>query len=205
MQYIDTLMNDLVKVPVITGLTGTISARLIFGPQLIYFSNIPVLDMLNGYDAMWLYFALFGSSELLYGVTGDFMLPLLNNQLLSYLAKVSRPITIGTLSVGLLFVLDGFDLSLTGAFYAFLIGFLSDLVGRYGSEFIKSPINPLLQSQNLNSNSPPSFSGNSAPPKPLPYSPNGFNTYNSNGPITAIPPINSMGPFNSLFGLNGMM
>jgi hypothetical protein len=205
MQYIDTLMNDLVTVPVITGLTGTISARLIFGPQQIYFSNIPVLDMLNGYDAMWLYFALFGSSELIYGVTGDFMLPLFNNQWLSYLARVSRPITIGTLSVGLLYVLDGFDLSLTGAFYAFLIGFLSDLVGRYGSEFFKSPINPLLQSQNLNSNSPPSFSGNSAPPKPLPYSPNGFNTYNSNGPITAIPPINSMGPFNSLFGLNGMM
>ena len=203
MNYIDTLMQDMVTTPVITGVSGAVGARMLFGPQSIYFSNIPVLDMLNGYDAMWLYFLVFGGAELSMRLTGDFILPLVNNQYLNYLNRVSKPLTVGTLSVGILFIADGFDISLTGALYAFLLGFVADLIGEWGSGLFKSNVNPLLQGMQ-STNSQPSFNTNAGssgstylPPNSSPPSfSSGGNQYG--GSVNGNP--RALG---SLFGLTG--
>jgi len=191
MQYIDMVGKNTTE-SLVTGLVGAVGSRMIWGNQLMWFGNTPVLDYLNNYNAMYLYFAIFGLANVGLSYTGDFMSYLFGSPQISKLGQLSRPSTVGVLAVGLIFLTNGFSISMSGALYAFLLGATSNIIGQWSADMLISSVHPLLQNTAILQNNPPSFSGGSStvvsnPPKP--YTPNGFNFYS--------------GPVNPLFGLNG--
>lgn len=211
MSYINTIATDLFAAPVIGAVTGVVGEKLIYGNQSLFFNQIPILSMFNGYNAAWAYALIFGSSIALLGVTGDFVKYATNNQYLSMLNSVSAPLSVGVLSSALLFTVDGFTFSTYPLLYAFLLGAVADVIAQWGANLFKTNVSPLLQNwNNSNSNSTPSFDNNSTsggvvnnfPPTP---SFDGGNQYSgavatpAHAPIVA--PLNQS--FQNLFGLNG--
>lgn len=203
MSYINTIVNDLITVPVLGGLTGVIGERLVYGPQELFFANMPLLSSLNGWSASWAYFIVFGGAIGLLKTTGDFMEPLFNNQYLSYLSKISRPVSVGVLSMGLLWIVDSFNFSMYPMLYAFLIGAIADVVGEWGANMFTSNINPLLQGMQ-STNSQPSFNTNGSSASSAPYlPPNSSPPSFSSGGNQYSGPVNSNRSLGSLFGLTG--
>lgn len=147
MNYVNLLAMNSVE-SVSTGLSGAIGSKLLFGTRYIDF-NLPVLNMLNGYDSMILYGLIFGGANALSNVTGDFVLPLVSgSNVYSYLNKLTKPISIGLLSVLLMFALNNFYISLMGGLQGFALGATSNIVGQWASNMVFKNSNPLLSMSN---------------------------------------------------------
>ena len=121
---------------------------------------------------MILYFTVFAGANASLSFTCDFMLPLLvKNKWTDKLARFSRPLSVGSLAVLILFITNGFTIDMTLGLYAFLLGGVSNIVGQWGAnQLLTTNTHPLLQSSASNSlASVPSFN-NSPPPVAQPIS-----------------------------------
>ena len=205
MSYLNMAVNDLVSVPVFSGLSGALLEYIVNGKQTLFYGNVPILNYFNNYNAAWAYFVVFGGSSEIVNLTGDFVLPLFQNQYLSYLQKLSRPVSVGVVSICMLWIVNSFTLDMYSLSVAFLIGALSEIVGEYSKTLWTTDVNPLLQGLwNNNNNSNPSFNNNSnsstnnyLPPNSTPPSfSSGGNQYG--GSVNGNP--RALG---SLFGLTG--
>lgn len=96
--------------------------------------------------------------------------------------KITRPMSIGLLSVAIMFVLNGFSLSMMGALKGFALGSVSNIVGQWGAQILfPQRSNLLVQASQI---TPPSISVPIAPsysPAPVvfndPIFPPGLNPF----------------------------
>lgn len=154
MNTLNLLTKDFVETGITAGV-GAVGSRYLFGESVIG-TDLPILNYLNGYDSLWLYFAIFGGSTALSNITGDFVLPLISGKpYFSYLNKLSKPISIGLLGVGIAMALDGFSSDYMFYLNAFLLGAGSNIAGQWISEMI-APKNIYSQFSGMNLPSVPS-------------------------------------------------
>lgn len=114
-----------------TGVSGALLSKLVFENTRL------TLPYVEGLDGAWFYGAVFALSSGFMNLTGDFVLPLISkNPSLQSLAKLSQPISVGLLSVALMFIINGFDISLMGAAKGFAVGGVSNIIGQYVANMI---------------------------------------------------------------------
>jgi hypothetical protein len=143
MQKVNLFLNDSSEA-IATGIVGGIGTKLLWSPQVIN-SRLPILNLLNGYDEAFLYAILFGGSNALQSYTGDFIAPLVtNSQVFSQINKLTRPMSTGAIAVGLMFILNGFSISMIGALQSFALGSVSNIVGQWSAQMIFPRRNDLL-------------------------------------------------------------
>lgn len=105
MNYLESLTNN-TQIAIWSSIYGGIASYSFF--EYGYY-QIPFVD----YDipSFLVYGAMVGVSSFLLKNTGDFILPLIsNNTQFNSLSKLTIPLSVGIISVGTLFILNGFDI-----------------------------------------------------------------------------------------------
>ena len=135
---------------IMTGLAGGVGSKLMFDSAVISFGNIPLLNLLDGYDASLLYFIIFNASTMALAYTGDFVAPYLSSSpYFNKINKLSRPLSVGLISLGIMFALSGFSMSLRSASMALALGVGANVAGQFVSDVaFPRRNNPILQYQN---------------------------------------------------------
>ena len=147
LSFVNLTLKDVAET-LLTGIFGAIASRFVFGQNFVgadTFNMFP-LTLLNDLDTIYLYGLVFALSSVIGNVTGDFVLPWISGQ--TYfrdIRKISSPVSMGLISVGLLFLLNGFSISLYPGLYAFGIGAGSNIAAQWASDRIPTSGNPLLK------------------------------------------------------------
>lgn len=149
MNYLNLAIKDSAETG-LTALFGALGSRLMYGQRFYLVDNFEMfpLTYLNGTDTIYTYAAVFGLANAIGNITGDFILPLLGNQqfggFVRDVRKISGPSSIGAISVLLLYLLNGFSISMEGAGKAFMLGAMSNVAAQWISDRIPSSKNQLL-------------------------------------------------------------
>ena len=135
MDVLKNIVSNSSEALLTAGVAG-VASKFVYGDNVIN-TSLPVLSYLNGFDALWLYAIIFGTASAFQSNTGDFIAPYVPNALqFRSVNNLTRPMSIGLLSVGLIFLLNGFSISMSSALKAFVLGSASNVVGQWGTQQI---------------------------------------------------------------------